>query len=205
MGISVVGLLLTDFSFIFTTLFYRHLPGGYWFLVTGPLLEGCLGGFVTAVASMHAYLADTTTPATRSRVFSLSLGLIFTGMALGPTLGSLLIHATGRPLTVFYAAASGHLVYALLIWLLVPESRPRDEMRRSRAKYAAEAATVGFWNRAFAFLSPLAVFWPAPANKRSPLKARRDWGLVLIAVGYGLTISIMVFSPFPLFNPLHAI
>lgn len=44
MGISIIGLLMTDFNFIFVTKFYTKLPGGYWFLVVGPILEGILGG-----------------------------------------------------------------------------------------------------------------------------------------------------------------
>lgn len=194
MGISILGLLLTDFNFIFTTRFWPHLPGGYWFLVVGPLVEGTLGGFVGAIAAMHAYLADTTTPTTRSRVFSLSLGLVFTGMALGPTLGSLLIRATGQTLSVFYAAASSHSIYALCIWLIVPESRVLADRKVSRAKYAAETTSGAAWRRMFGFLTPLAVFWPASAKAGSLLKARRDWSLLLIALSYGLTISIMVRS-----------
>ena len=44
MGISVVGLLLTDFNFIMVILFPKYIPGGYWFLVVGPMVEGALGG-----------------------------------------------------------------------------------------------------------------------------------------------------------------
>ena len=44
MGISVIGLLLSDFNFIMVTLFPRYIPGGYWFLVVGPMVEGALGG-----------------------------------------------------------------------------------------------------------------------------------------------------------------
>ena len=44
MLVSVVGLLLTDFNFIFVSLFSKKLPGGYWFLVVGPVIEGCMGG-----------------------------------------------------------------------------------------------------------------------------------------------------------------
>jgi hypothetical protein len=47
MGISVLGLLLTDFNFIFVSMFARHLPGNYWFLVIGPIIEGSLGGGCT--------------------------------------------------------------------------------------------------------------------------------------------------------------
>ena len=44
MGISVIGLVLTDFNFIMAILFPRHIPGGYWFLVVGPTVQGALGG-----------------------------------------------------------------------------------------------------------------------------------------------------------------
>lgn len=44
LGITVFGLLLNDFNFIFVTLFFRHLPGNYWFLLVGPVVEGCVGG-----------------------------------------------------------------------------------------------------------------------------------------------------------------
>ena len=83
----------------------------------------------------HAYLSDTTTPATRSRTFSLMLGLLFCGMALGPTLGGLLISRTNNILSVFYAAATLHATYALLALFVVPES-----LTKERAKANAEQA-----------------------------------------------------------------
>lgn len=44
MGISILGLLFTDFNFIMVTLNSKRVPGGYWFLVVGPVVEGILGG-----------------------------------------------------------------------------------------------------------------------------------------------------------------
>ena len=44
MGISIIGLLLDDLTFILVTKFPRLFPGGYWFLVVGATIEGCLGG-----------------------------------------------------------------------------------------------------------------------------------------------------------------
>ena len=52
MGISIIGLLLTDFNFIMVALFPRHVPGGYWFLLVGPMVEGALGGTLS-VASIE--------------------------------------------------------------------------------------------------------------------------------------------------------
>lgn len=44
MSFSVIGLLTTDVSFIFTAIFANKLPGGYWFLLFGPVVEGMFGG-----------------------------------------------------------------------------------------------------------------------------------------------------------------
>ena len=44
LGISVFGLLVADFTFILVSLNFYHLPGGYWLLVIGPVVEGLLGG-----------------------------------------------------------------------------------------------------------------------------------------------------------------
>jgi len=44
MGISMLGLLINDLTFIVTAFFLDYLPGGYWFLIFGFALEGVLGG-----------------------------------------------------------------------------------------------------------------------------------------------------------------
>lgn len=44
MTISILGLLIDDLNFILVTKFPRLFPGGYWFLVVGATIEGCLGG-----------------------------------------------------------------------------------------------------------------------------------------------------------------
>jgi len=83
MVIYSIGLLITDINFIFVSLNSRKLPGQYWFLIVGPVLEGCLGGkhphvsdeiemtvfffkgMTAGMAAMHAYVSDTTSPAAR--------------------------------------------------------------------------------------------------------------------------------------------
>ncbi|KAF8077579.1 major facilitator superfamily domain-containing protein [Lyophyllum atratum] len=208
LGISVIGLLILDFNFIFVSRNFQRLPGGYWFLVLGPTVEGCVGGLTAAAAAMHAYIADTTTEANRSRTFALSLGLLFTGMAFGPTLGSLLIRVTGQLLSVFYVATLLHLIYASMVWFVLPESLLQSQMQQSRVKYEEELRdtardresnpAVGLLvrvKRLFTFLSPLTVFLPELKAARlgdNPLKRkRRDWNLTLLAVVYGLAVSIM--------------
>jgi MFS family permease len=208
MGISILGLLVADLNFIGVATFWKYLPGGYWLLVIGPIVEGVLGGMTTGVAAFHGYLADTTSESVRSRVFSLSLGLMFTGMAIGPTLGSLLIHFTGQTISVFYAALIIHFIYSIFIWTFLPESLPQKRMDHSKAKYASELSIVAQERernpavgllvrsrRLFAFLSPLTIFMPMEEKNvgGNPLKSpKKDWNLTLMALGYAITISVMV-------------
>lgn len=52
MGFAAFGILITDFTFIFVAKFSRALPGGYHFLLLGPLVEGLLGGAYDAFFSV---------------------------------------------------------------------------------------------------------------------------------------------------------
>ncbi|KAJ7709720.1 major facilitator superfamily domain-containing protein [Mycena rosella] len=203
LGLTITGLLFTDFNFIFVTKNYERIPGGYWFLIVGPIIEGSLGGFVSASAASHAYLADTTTPADRSRTFSLFLGVVFSGLALGPTLGGLLIRFTGHTLSVFYLATAIHASYAILAWLCLPESLTKTQMQAASVKHQeslrlldAEHSTLLLrFQRVFSFLKPLTIFFPELVEthpNHNPLKGRkRDWNLTLLATAYAFTISIM--------------
>ncbi|KAF5373858.1 hypothetical protein D9758_000672 [Tetrapyrgos nigripes] len=207
MGITVIGLLVTDAAFILVYFFSRRLPGGYWFLLIGPLLEGSLGGTTSAIAAMHAYMTDTTTTATRSRALSLSLGFLFIGFAIGPTLGGLLIRLTQQTITVFYVATISHFIYSCMVWFVVPESLSKNQKELARGRYLQQIAEARLQvlqsnrtaaillevKRIFGFLSPLAIFAPVKSKRaRSPLKkATRDWNLILIAISYGCTLSVM--------------
>ncbi|KAH9484438.1 putative membrane protein [Psilocybe cubensis] len=207
MGISILALLITDFNFILVAKFYQHLPGGYWFLVVGPALEGLFGGMATGIAAMHGYMADTTAENTRSRMFSLSLGLLFSGMAIGPTLGSLLIRFTGETLSVFYLATAVHLAYTVMVWTVLPEPLTKEQMQNAKDRYNAELSNAASgreqlrpstrllveFSRIFTFLVPLAIFLPKYGGATTnPLKTPgKDYNLALMAIAYGFTISVM--------------
>ena len=180
-------------------------------------------GYTTGVAASHAYTADCTHPAARARVFSLSLGLLFIGMALGPTLGSLLIAGTGSAVSVFYAATACHICYSCLIWFVLPESLTRSAMMKSRRRHAirleeeeqkrkereARGGATGsprlgksvirasrrILKRAFAFMSPLSVFAPV-RDEASEKTGKSDWSLTSIAAGFGFYTLVVVSSFF---------
>lgn len=257
MSITVWGLLLTfvplcvlspiigltrpfyfsDFNFIFVYHFVDRLPGNYWFLLVGPVVDGLFGGIVhytylntlehpnpelgmtTSAAASHAYTADCTPPAARSRIFSLYLGLLFVGMAIGPTFGSLVIAATGNTLSVFYVALIWHLFYSGLIWFIFPESLSKSEMMTNRRRHAQRleeekreqreqdarehalgrtSVTRKIFRRVtvatkktFAFMSPLSVFAPVRIEAFGKL-GKKDWSLTFLAASYGFFTLVMV-------------
>ncbi|KAJ7046990.1 major facilitator superfamily domain-containing protein [Mycena alexandri] len=201
LSLTIFGLLMNDFNFILVTKYFRSLPGdGYWFLIVGPIIEGFLGGFGTASAASHAYMADTTSAAERSRIFSIFLGVVFTGIGLGPSIGGLLIQATNNVLSVFYLAASIHGAYAILSFFILPESLTKNQMQAAFVQYREqqrvldeqETTILTRIQRLFTFLKPLTIFFPEPIERANPMKGRKwDWNLTLIALAYGFTISIM--------------
>ncbi|KAG1756634.1 major facilitator superfamily domain-containing protein [Suillus paluster] len=201
MGISMLGLLASDLTFIVTAFFVERLPGGYWFLMLGFILDGMVGGMTTGIAASNAYLADSTHHSERSRMFSLALGAMFCGIALGPVIGGILIRATGSALSTFYLAATVHALYFAYILLIVPDSlskaramgaHKRQQEALGRRNDGISRATVVL-KSAIWFFSPLAVLLPERVIvDGNPLKRpKRDWSLCFIAASYVFTTSLM--------------
>ncbi|KAH7912214.1 MFS general substrate transporter [Hygrophoropsis aurantiaca] len=203
MTATSIGLLATDVVVIVTAFYVDSLPGGYWFLLVGMVLDGLFGGLSTGVAAMHAYLADCTTSADRSRIFSMTLGLMFAGVALGPIIGGLLVRTTGSALAVFYFAAGLHALFFIYVGLIVPESLTNARARGARARYQeavdarrSETYSGTEWilsvlRGAVSFLSPLTILLPARVEvKGNPLKrSKRDWSLLCVAASYGFAMT----------------
>jgi MFS family permease len=155
-------------------------------------------GLSAATANVHAYVADCTDPARRSRVFSIYLGLVYIGMAIGPAFGGLLIHQTGDLLAVFYYAFSNHFAFACMVWFVIPESLAPTQLARAKASYnqnkvQAGGGISGLFAYLVSFLAPLKLFIPVNvATSDNPLKRRKDWNLTLMAAAYGLVVMLVV-------------
>ncbi|KZT56416.1 MFS general substrate transporter [Calocera cornea HHB12733] len=210
LAISIAGVLVTDANFLLVAHASDYLPGGYRFLVVGPVIDGLVGGMPTATAAAHAYVGDSTPPEARGRMFSLYAGLIFTGIGLGPSLGSLLIKYTDDLLSVFYLTTLGHILYAIAITVFIPESlsmaarkriAKKNEMRKrahreeeeeiSRLRMGPRGAVLTAWKVVrpfFGFLSPLALFAPTKAipGQAGYAIGKRDWNLTFMATCYGV-------------------
>lgn len=203
---SIVGLLLTELVFIITANFVDYLPGNYWFLLTGFVIEGLLGSMPAGFAANHAYVADTTDPPSRSRMFSLALGLIFVGFAVGPLIGGVTIRMTGSTLSVFYLAATLHSIYILLLVFVLPESLTKVRAHNARLRHKAEkemnmGASTGsrILKDVTRFLDAMAVLRPRDTIDGNPLRRhKKDWSLFLVAICYATSTSVVSMLPFVL-------
>ncbi|KAI0291157.1 major facilitator superfamily domain-containing protein [Russula brevipes] len=174
LSLNLTTVLLSDAALAALAVVPEYVPGGYWFLVYTSAMEGLVG----------AYLADCSDPATRSRIFSRFLGLVFIGVAFGPTLGGLVGHLLGNPYFVFYLALGMHAINVLFSWFVIPESLLPAQMDAARR---ARGGRKGRWfSWVFNFLAPLAVLAPLPQKGSvSPQRAlKKDWSLTWLALSF---------------------
>ncbi|KAI0066006.1 MFS general substrate transporter [Artomyces pyxidatus] len=204
-GVNIGSLMLSDMILISAITWPQYIPGGHWAMVFGSFLMGALGGRIASLAGTNAYLADFTDAASRSRIFSFFLGLVYVGVAVGPSLASLVIQLTGQPITIFYVSASIQALIMLLNWLVIPESILPTQMKISRIKHATQKAlkrqthsVIGTLKDSLSFLRPLLVFFPHRVeNGDTPAKGRaRNWSLTWLAMGFFLDTMIVGAAPY---------
>lgn len=176
----------------------------YFWLLLAPAIEGIFGGFGGGQAIFSAYISDCTSPGSRAGIFSLLMGILFGGIAVGPAISSFLIQATGKLLAPFWAVAIVHGLQALYCALILPESlserKQRDARKRREEKqqeqqgkfqeeaWKAQREGYGTGKRAALALkrvsSPLAgVFAPiALLGPRQTSQGTWDWSLPMVAL-----------------------
>ncbi|KAJ7098274.1 major facilitator superfamily domain-containing protein [Mycena epipterygia] len=195
MGIAVIGQLISSLTILFVAKYVEQIPGGYWLLVVDAAFTGLLGGTTAETAATYAYLADVSTPETRSRIFSIVVGFTLAGIGIGPLLGSIMIRMTHNILSVFYMAATFRIIQTCFVWFLLPESLTTAQMHSASLIHrenvpSNDTPRLLLWlQRLFFFLKPLAVLLPekiSPENSRKG--ARRDWNLPILALAYGLML-----------------
>jgi hypothetical protein len=107
------------------------------------------------------------------------------------TVGSLIIKYTKTPASPFYVAFGGHILTLGYMLFLVPESLTPAVRAKNIAVQqeqllmkATSEAGMRWYNsgRIFAFLSPLALFWPRVLEGGKG----RNWNLTLVCIAYTL-------------------
>jgi MFS family permease len=94
----------------------------------------------TSRPAFSAMMTDIVAPADRLRAFSLNYWAINLGFAIAPVLGGLL--ASSGYVTLFLLDAATTLVFALLVFLKVPESHPSLVARRLRGTSTSTSGSM---------------------------------------------------------------
>lgn len=102
------------------------------YFVDAFMLVTCCSGTAGATAATNGYIADCTPAVARAWTFSLTLGLRFTGMAIGPTRRALLVHVTGPPVIAPVLVVGTHVAYVLAMMFIVPESLSPEKRVENR-------------------------------------------------------------------------
>ncbi|KAJ5461850.1 uncharacterized protein N7458_003402 [Penicillium daleae] len=111
-------------------------------LLVGAVMDGLGGSFTTALALIHSYASDCTSPDRRSVVFGMFHGAVFLGIAAGPTGAAYLISKTGDSLIVFYIGLAFHIVFCLSVYFIVPESLSKERQLEARERHRVKEADV---------------------------------------------------------------
>lgn len=131
-------LLLSLLGFGIDYLFLALAPTYGWLFV-GRIISGITGASFTTAA---AYIADVSTPETRTKNFGLIGAAFGVGFILGPAIGGLL--AVWGIRAPFYAAAALCLINCLYGYFILPESLPVENRRKFEWKRANPIGSLLF-------------------------------------------------------------
>lgn len=207
LGWAFAGFVANDLAFLVLIRLMRSgRVSDYRMLVIPSFLEGLTGGPATLQAVFNSYIHDCAPPGRSVTVtFSLFVGIMMAGMALGPTISAALVPLSNDILLPFYVILVLLLLVLVFSLIVIPESLSQDRRidfinryNQHRAQLAASYAPVNssLWRliglRVFQhrqmylnFLKPLGIFWP----RRSLETGQRNWNLFLIATAYALYSS----------------
>lgn len=87
--LSTFGIILCIVNIILVAHFWRIV--GIKMLYVGSITQGLLGGVIAINTACHAYLSDCTSSENRSVAFGWMHASAYCGMAIGPTLGGLIV------------------------------------------------------------------------------------------------------------------
>lgn len=158
MMVNVLGIFAMDVVVLIVSRNTLHeLPMGSYFLAIGTMIEGCLGGYSAVNAMSLCYISDVTRSGTRARLFAVTTGVMFSGVAIGPSVGGHLTAATGDVVITLWISAMLHAVI-ILVLPFFPESLNqvrRDEATRAHKETQANAPHASAWERLYkAALAP---------------------------------------------------
>ncbi|KAK0204880.1 major facilitator superfamily domain-containing protein [Desarmillaria ectypa] len=201
---NLIGAMSLELVFLLVstpnTIFYDHAER---FLMLGFIIDGLVGGLSAFNGIYHAYISDCTEHGSRSKIFSTIQGLVFIGLAAGPSFGGIITSLfTNNTYDLFYISVL--LLTALQCYLvfLCPESLQRhnqtvDDMHIPTLSHLhlkrLTLASIKPYLAKFinALLSPISMFAPRTRVGRT----FRDYNLTFVGLGLFLyLISIGIYQ-----------
>lgn len=153
--VTSIGLILDDVAMILS-MWYPDILG-LEVIIAGSIVAGCFGSFTAVLALANSYATDCTAPERRNVIFGYNFGCFFLGMAIGPSLGGLLVKLTNNLLSAFYAVLGVHISFFLYMAFVVPESLAPSRMRLNREQNLLNPKTL---KQNLNFIAPLRILLP---------------------------------------------
>lgn len=172
MMVNVFGIFVMDvIVLIASTVPLHQLPFGVYFFAIGSTIEGLLGGYSAVNAMSQCYISDVTPSGSRARLFALMSGVLFAGVAIGPTIGGLLTVATGDVTATLWIATVLHGgIVAFLPFFPESLNKARQRAAEEDHKEAERSAPDVSWTErlrtaALAPLNSLRIIMPERAHE----------------------------------------
>ncbi|KAI9882897.1 MAG: ATP-dependent DNA helicase II subunit 1 [Watsoniomyces obsoletus] len=163
-------------------------------LFLGYILDGVGGSFTAALALIHSYAADCTSPARRNEVFGYFHGALFTGIALGPLLAGYVIKATDSIVSIFYISFASHLLFVVGLAFVVPESLSRARRSMAQENHRKQKAEGASWSltqtvKSANLLAPLSILYPTGPGSSPALRLNLLTLAAVDTVGFGVAVG----------------
>ncbi|KAJ7066999.1 hypothetical protein C8F01DRAFT_1119920 [Mycena amicta] len=167
------------------------------FILIGPVLEGFAGGLSVFNGVVHAYVSDCSPDGSRSRIFSVIQGMVFVGLAIGPSIAGILLSYTSLGVYSMF-----HISIAIQFFFFFPESLRNKEQPPSRSPIdlpvvssvsSPKSIREYFKRLTAAFMSPITIFRPRRVERGTT--SRMDYNVTLMGLAMFLYITSTAVYP----------
>ncbi|KAJ1308003.1 hypothetical protein OPQ81_002076 [Rhizoctonia solani] len=217
MALSIFAMLMSDCIFLLAASqsanpTYSFLTASR-ILVISPLIEGLLGGFPTMQVAFNAYVSDAT-PAgsSRAKIFARFFGIVSIGVAIGPTLSSLL------PFNPFRSSIVLGASNLALLLLFLPESLTQEQRITLAASQVSATGedqkpeNEGWMQKMSRYVTgtlrvtfePMTILLPKRRKGQGQAVSGYDWNLTYLAISLSLYLLTIAINPLKFLYAQHA-
>ncbi|CAO3632106.1 unnamed protein product [Cunninghamella blakesleeana] len=132
-SIHAIGEIITMIAYILLPYLKNNV---IWpMLIVLPIIKNTLIGNSILGDFYQAYIADTTTPETRTAAFSHIIAIKLFAASFGPAFGGIVIKKTGSLFSVFYIDLIIYIFFLIYVTVFLPESLDASRMEKNKQEY----------------------------------------------------------------------